>query len=68
MGCFIVFYVTFQLFNRSSCFISEKLALKYYDVLTAKLYQGVPKVVSGVAQNTKVIVEYQPEVNTYHWH
>jgi hypothetical protein len=36
--------------------MSEKLALKYYDVLTAKLYQGVPKVVSGVAEKTEVIV------------
>jgi hypothetical protein len=51
--------------DRSRCFMSEKLALEYYESLTAKLYQGVPKVVSGVDQNIKVIVEYQPEVNTY---
>ena len=29
--------------DRSRCFMSEKLALDYFDTLTAKLYQGVPK-------------------------
>jgi hypothetical protein len=49
--------------DRSRCFMDEKLALEYYDELTAKLYQGVPKVVSGLGQNTKVVQSYQPEVN-----
>jgi hypothetical protein len=34
--------------DRSRCFRDEKLALKYFDLLTLKLYQGVLKVVSGV--------------------
>jgi hypothetical protein len=51
--------------DRSRCFMNEKSALEYYDTLTAKLYQGVPKVVSGVDQNTEVMVSVQPEVNTY---
>ena len=52
--------------DRSRCFNNEAKALKYYNELTAKLrsernlYQGVPKVVSGVRQNDKVIPEYQP--------
>jgi hypothetical protein len=50
--------------DRSRCFMNEKLALKYYDDLTAKLYQGVPKVVSGVDQNTEVMVLVQPKVST----
>ncbi len=52
--------------DRSRSFNNEHDALKYYDDLTAKimterkLYQGVPKVVSGVRQNDKVIPEYHP--------
>jgi len=42
--------------DRSRCFMSKKLALDYYDILTTKLYQGVPKVVSGVEQNDEVMV------------
>ena len=41
--------------DRSSCFMSEKLALEYYDDLTSKLYQGVQKVVSGVPANAEVM-------------
>jgi hypothetical protein len=45
--------------DRSRCFANEQLALDYYDKLTAELYQGVPKVVSGVGRNTEMIPEYQ---------
>ena len=45
--------------DRSRCFMSEKLALEYYDKLTSDLSQGVVKVIAGVYQNTKVILEYQ---------
>ncbi|HBE41803.1 MAG TPA: hypothetical protein DDW27_11480 [Bacteroidales bacterium] len=45
--------------DRSRCFANEKLALEWYDTLTAELYQGVPKVVSGVEENTEIIEEYQ---------
>jgi hypothetical protein len=51
--------------DRSRCFANEQKALEYYDDLTVdlrrerELYQGVPKVVSGVGQNDKVIHEYQ---------
>jgi hypothetical protein len=47
--------------DRSRCFRDEKMALSYYDELTAKLYQGVLKVISGVDQNAEVMPEYQPE-------
>src|SRR5512136_347499 len=33
--------------DRSRCFNDEKTALEYFDLLTSKLHQGVPKVVSG---------------------
>jgi hypothetical protein len=33
--------------DRSRCFANENLALEWYDKLTAELYQGVSKVVSG---------------------
>jgi endonuclease III-like uncharacterized protein len=51
--------------DRSRCFMDEKLALEYFDELTTKLklYQGVLKVVSGVAANTELIQSYQPEVS-----
>ncbi|HUX96163.1 MAG TPA: hypothetical protein VMV47_10565 [Bacteroidales bacterium] len=45
--------------DRSRCFANEKLALEWFDKLTAELYQGVPKVVSEVGENTEVIEEYQ---------
>jgi hypothetical protein len=45
--------------DRSRCFMDEKSALAYYDKLSAKLLQGVSKVVTGVAENTEVIHEYQ---------
>ena len=51
--------------DRSRSFNNEEKALEYYEELTAtlrterKLYQWVPKVVSGVRQNDKVIPEYQ---------
>ena len=51
--------------DRSKCFNNESDAAEYYDELSTrlrterKLYQGVPKVVSGVGQNDKVIPEYQ---------
>jgi hypothetical protein len=45
--------------DRSRCFANEKLALEWYDKLTAELYQGVPKIVSGIEQNVEVIPEYQ---------
>jgi len=44
--------------DRSRCFNNEKSALEYFDILTAELYQGVPKVVSGVEENAEVISEY----------
>jgi len=46
--------------DRSRCFMNEGLALEYYDKLTSDLSQGVVKVIAGVYQNTKVILEYQP--------
>jgi hypothetical protein len=51
----------------SRCFMKEELALQYFDELTSNLNQGkgVPKVVTGVDQNTEVMQFYQPEVNTY---
>jgi hypothetical protein len=45
--------------DRSRCFMNEKLALVYYDKLTLKLSQGVPKVIAGVAQNAEVIYKFQ---------
>jgi len=45
--------------DRSRCFANEKLALEWYDKLSAELYQGVPKVVSGVEEHSEVILEYQ---------
>jgi hypothetical protein len=47
--------------------MNKGLDLLYFDELTTRLnlYQGVLKVVSGVVENTEMIVEYQPEVNTY---
>ena len=44
--------------NRSRCFKDEKSASEYFDLLTAELYQGVLKVVSGVEENLEVIPEY----------
>jgi hypothetical protein len=45
----------------SRCFNDKGLALQYFDELTNKLilYQGVPKVVSGVEENIEVIPECQ---------
>lgn len=45
-----------DLFGRdgSLCFASEKLALEYFDELSAKRCQGVSNVVSGVGENTEV--------------
>jgi hypothetical protein len=45
--------------DRSRCFANKELALEWYDKLTAELYQWVPKVVSGVAENVEVIPDYQ---------
>jgi len=45
--------------DRSRCFANEQLALEWFDKLTAELYQGVQKVVSGVGENIEAIVEYQ---------
>lgn len=45
--------------DRSRCFANKELALEWFDKLTVELYQGVPKVVSGVDQNVEVISEYQ---------
>src|SRR5665648_235926 len=47
--------------DRSRCFANEQLALQYFDELTARLnlYQGVPKVIAGVEENTEAISEYQ---------
>ncbi|MBN1183436.1 MAG: hypothetical protein JXB49_14180, partial [Bacteroidales bacterium] len=53
--------------DRSRCFKSEDMALKYYDKLTADLMkegnlsQGVSKSIAGVQQNDEVISEPQPE-------
>jgi len=46
--------------DRGRCFSDEKLALDYFDELTNKLelYQGVPKVVTGVEEKVEVIPEY----------
>jgi hypothetical protein len=41
--------------DRSRCYVNERLALEWYDKLTSELYQGVPKVVSGVEENDEVI-------------
>jgi hypothetical protein len=49
--------------DRSRCFASEDLALKYYDELTTELMnernlsQGVVKSIAGVQQNDEVISE-----------
>ena len=43
----------------SRCFMDEKLALEYYDELTANLCQGVSKVVTGVKEKVEVMPEYQ---------
>lgn len=43
----------------SRCFMDENPALDYYDNLTAELYQGVPKVVSGVGEKYEVMLESQ---------
>ena len=51
--------------DRSRCFMSEKLALEYYDNLTSILWQGEVKSIAGVDQNAEVMSEYQTEVNTY---
>jgi hypothetical protein len=40
--------------DRNRSFSNEKLALEYYDIHTAKLYQVVSKGVSGVENNTEV--------------
>jgi hypothetical protein len=45
--------------DRSRCFANKKLAMEWFDKLTAELYQGVPKAVSEVGQNVEVISEYQ---------
>jgi hypothetical protein len=45
--------------DRSRCFATRKLALEWYDKLSAELYQGVPKVVSGVEANTELVLDYQ---------
>lgn len=44
--------------DRSRCFANEELAMEWYDKLTVELYQGVPKVVSGVIENVEVISLY----------
>ena len=43
----------------SRCYKDQKLAYEYFDTLTneLKLGKGVPKVATGVAQNTEVIPE-----------
>ena len=43
--------------DRSKCFTDERSALEYFEELTStlKLCKGVPKVVSGVEENEKVI-------------
>jgi hypothetical protein len=45
----------------SRCFNYEKAAFNYFDELTNRLnlYQGVPKVVSGIEENVPVIPECQ---------
>jgi len=45
----------------SRCFMDEDFALRYFDKLTTrlKLYQGVPKVGTGVEENIEVVPEYQ---------
>jgi len=50
-----------DLFGRdgSRCFASEKIALEYFEELSAKLCQWVPKVVSVVGDNVGVISEYK---------
>jgi len=47
--------------DRSRCFNNKDQALAYFDELTnaINLSQGVPKVIAGVDQNIKVILEYQ---------
>ena len=48
--------------DRSRCFMSEKVALEYYDKLTLILSQGVVKSIAGVDQNTEVMLEHRPEL------
>ena len=50
--------------DRSRCFMSEKLALEYFDKLTSILSQGVVKSIAGVDQNTEVMVLDYSEVST----
>jgi hypothetical protein len=45
--------------DRSRCFANKNQALEWYDKLTAELYQGSSKVVSGVEGHEEVILEYQ---------
>jgi len=45
--------------DRSRCFANEELAMEWYDKLTAELYHGVPKVVSGVVEEVKEVYGYQ---------
>src|SRR5665648_924926 len=47
--------------DRSRCFNNKDQALSYFDELinAINLSQGVPKVIAGVDQNIKVILEYQ---------
>jgi hypothetical protein len=50
----------------SRCFMNEELGLRYFDEITSILNQdkGAAKVVTGVAENTELMVEYQLEVNS----
>jgi hypothetical protein len=41
--------------------MDKKLALEYYEKLSAKLLQRVPKVVTGVAESVEEVPEYQLE-------
>ena len=54
---------TNELFGRdlSRCFMYKEIALRYFDELAIRLkqLQGVVKVVTGVAENTEVVPEYQ---------
>jgi hypothetical protein len=51
----------------SRCFMDKEKAFRYFDTLTDLLNRGkgVAKVVTEVDQNAEVMLEYQPEVNTY---
>jgi hypothetical protein len=40
----------------SKCFTNKKLALEWYDKLSEELYQGMPKVVSGVEETAPAIL------------